>query len=84
MRSLMTGRRRRTRRAEELYGKATGYEFLAEKKWGESMLVFIAIVKRKRTPIFWKLVFYRYKSNWNLVHFSIVDDFDNVNSLSLF
>ncbi len=78
------GIRENMQKAEDLYGKATGYEFLTEKRWGESILIFIAIVKRKETPIFWKLVFYRYESNWNLVNFAIIDKFDNVNSLPLF
>ena len=68
---------------EAFYGKATSYEMLAEKKWGGSILVFIAIVKREKIPIFWRLVFYRYNSSWNLVHFDFRDKFDGINSFSL-
>ena len=77
------GIRENMRQIEESYGKAIGYEFLAEKKWGESIVIFIAIVKRETTPVFWRFAFYRYKSNWNLVHFFIRDEFNNVNSFWL-
>ncbi len=70
-------------KAEENLGKATGYELLAEKKWGDSIVVFIAIVKREETAVFWRLVFYRYRSSWNLVHFNILDKFDEIDSFWL-
>jgi hypothetical protein len=72
------------RQAEEFYGTATGHEILAEKKWGESILIYLAIVKRERTPVFWRFVFYRYSSNWNLISFTVRDKFQDVNIFSLF
>ena len=69
--------------SEDYNGKATGYDLLAEKKWGDSMVVFIAIVKRKKTPVFWRFVFYRYRSSWNLVNFSLSDQFGDIDSFWL-
>ena len=69
--------------AEEQFGKAIGYELLTEKKWGDSIVVFIAIVKREETAVFWRLLFYRYRSSWNLVHFSILDDLEKIDSFWL-
>ncbi len=77
------GIRENMQTAEKGYGKATGYELLAEKKWGDSIVVFIAIVKREKTPVFWRLVFYRYRSSWNLVHFKILDNFDGIDGFWL-
>ncbi len=64
----------------EYNGKATGYDLLAEKKWGDSIVVFIAIVKREKTPVFWRFAFYRYRSSWNLVNFSLSDQIENIHS----
>ena len=77
------GIRENMQNSEESYGKATGYELLAEKKWGDSMVVFIAIVKREKTAVFWRFVFYRYRSSWNLLSFSILDRFEDIDSFWL-
>ena len=79
----ITGFRENMQYAEKQFGKAIGYELLTEKKWGDSMVVFIAIVKREKTAVFWRLVFYRYRSSWNLVSFSILDRFADINSFWL-
>ncbi len=79
----ITGFRENMQYAEEQFGKAIGYELLTEKKWGDSMVVFIAIVKREKTPVFWRLAFYRYRSSWNLVSFAILSKFEEVDSFWL-
>lgn len=77
------GIRENMQNTESYYGKATGYELLAEKKWGNSIIVFVAIVKREQTAVFWRLVFYRYTSSWNLVSFSITVEFEEIDSFWL-
>lgn len=80
---MITGIRENMQTSEESHGKATGYELLTEKKWGDSVVVFIAIVKREKTAVFWRLVFYRYRSSWNLVHFTLLDSFGDIDSFWL-
>ena len=77
------GFRENMQKSEEIHGKAIGYEILTEKKLGDSILVFIAVVKRRQTPIFWRHVFYRYRSNWNLVNFGILAKVEQLDSLWL-
>ncbi len=77
------GIRENMQKAEKNHGKATGYELLAEKKWGDSIVVFIAIVKREQTAVFWRLAFYRYRSSWNLVSFAILSKLEEIDSFWL-
>ena len=59
-------------RAEENLGRAIGYEFLAKKEIGKSLLVLGYYVKREHGPVFWRFTFYTPRGDkWPLVHLGI-------------
>ena len=61
--------------AAESHGKGLGYEFVAKRELGKSVVVFGYYVKRELSPVLWKFVFYSpYPKKWILVNFSLSDE----------
>lgn len=49
------------------YGETIGYEFVSEKKAGESILRFVYVEKAAKRPLPWVFIFYKKPSGWGLV-----------------
>lgn len=60
------------------YGKSVGYEFIGEKKAGESILRLIYIEKTAKHALPWMFLFYKTPSGWVLNSFAWNDQINNV------
>ena len=61
-------------KADSAFGAAIGFEAVAEKKIGGSILLLTYLVKYERSAIVWELDFYKPKSGWNLHKFRFYDN----------
>lgn len=60
------------------FGKSVGYEFISERKAGESILKLVYIEKTARHALPWIFVFYKSPSGWVLNSFAWNDQILNV------
>jgi hypothetical protein len=60
------------------YGKSVGYDFVGEKKAGESILRLIYIEKTEKHALPWIFLFYKAPTGWTLNAFSWSDQIQNV------
>ena len=61
-----------------LYGAPSGYELVAKKVYGESIVRLIYLTKHSDLPLVWNFFFYRAADSWQLLNF---DFNDQLNSL---
>jgi hypothetical protein len=59
------------------YGKSVGYEFVGEKKVGESILRLVYIEKTAKHALPWMFLFYKAPSGWVLNSFAWNDQIQN-------
>jgi len=59
------------------YGKSIGYEFIGERKAGDSLLKLVYIEKTEKHVFPWTFFFYRASTGWTLNSFSWDDQVDN-------
>ena len=60
------------------FGKSIGYEFVSEKKVGQSVLRFVYIEKTEKHALPWMFVFYKTPGGWTLNSFVWNDKIQNV------
>lgn len=60
------------------YGKSVGYEFVGEKKAGESILRLVYVEKTAKHALPWMFLFYKAPNGWVLNSFAWNDQIQNV------
>ncbi len=60
------------------YGKSVGYEFISEKKAGQSILRLVYVEKTSKHALPWMFVFYNTQSGWVLNSFWWNDQIQNL------
>lgn len=54
------------RRIRGLFGKPLGFEFIGERRLGESLVRLTYVERLERAPVLWHMYFYRAKDKWEL------------------
>ncbi len=65
--------KKQTAKLPSLYGPLLGYEPVSSRKFGESVVRLLYILKQAHRPIVWEFYFYRAQDDWSLVTLGFKD-----------
>jgi hypothetical protein len=65
--------KKQTAKLASLYGPLLGFEPVSSRKFGESVVRLLYILKQAHRPIVWQFYFYRAQDDWSLVTLGFKD-----------
>lgn len=63
-------------KVKQVYGVFIGYEVIKKKLLGKSLAYYVIVVKYERSPMIFKLLFYKPKENWQLQNIKFQDSIE--------